>query len=187
MRTKHVTILLLAAALTLHSGTKAQEASLYTPANDRFLDVLPVDLGIGATAILRNDNTGATIDGDFIPGSKADINWGVASVWHAIHINEEADITLDYGGTRFQQPGAFAEYLFPDRPDAREAIAATMLYLSTCGDGNYAMTFTDLMPGTYYVAVGYLPDIAQGTYNLTVSADAPPGHDGLIRQEVVVR
>ncbi len=180
------TTILFAVTFILRMNVSAQ-STVHHPVNDRFLDIKPVELPGGSTILFTSDNTGATIDDDFIPGSIADINWGVASVWHAFHINTVADVTLNYCGTDFAQPGAFADYLFPDRPDAREAVPANTIFPAPCGDGNYAMTFNALAVGTYYVAVGYIPSIAEGEYALAVTATPPEATGHRVKEDVSVR
>ena len=188
MKTITIQPTLLAVALILCIDGVAQNTVFAQhPANDHFQNVQAQVLPLGSAVIFSNDNTGATIDNDFLPGSVADVNWGVASVWHAITLTEPADVVVDLCGTNFAQPGAFADYLFPDSPDVDQVIEATSLYPSPCSDGNYAMTFTDLAPGTYFMAVGDIPGIAEGNYSLTVSASAPGASGLMVKPDLSVR
>lgn len=188
MKTSIIQLAITATTSILASSSFAQgPLKSDAPYNDRYQLVQPVELSLGGALLFTNDNTGATIDDDFLPGSNVADNWGVASVWHAFTISENADVTVDFCGTGFQQPGAFAEYLFLGRPDRGNAREAATLFPSPCGDGNYAMTFTDLSAGTYFLPVGFIPKIAEGTYSITISATVPGAIDHSVRHDISLR
>lgn len=140
------------------------------PWNDRWTAVRPMALGANDVIAFSGDNTNATVEEDLMPGSPLDLAWGGPCVWHAFTTDRLTDVTVSFCGTAFAQPGAFVDELFMLAPNSQRAVQATTLFPARCGDGNYAMTFPSLPPGTYYIAVGYLSSIAEGDYLVTVSA-----------------
>ncbi|MEO8067904.1 MAG: hypothetical protein ABI599_09455 [Flavobacteriales bacterium] len=162
-------------AVLLSATTKAQESASSARDHDNVFAVEAVVLSANSSVHIQDDNSRATLQGDFIPGSQADRQWGTASVWHAFTLTEKSNLTIDLGGTEFVQPGAFFDGLLPEPVTAGNTITADALYLSAAKDGNYAMTFLALSPGTYYLPIGCIPDFAEGRYVLTVNTTPYPG------------
>ncbi|HMC96802.1 MAG TPA: hypothetical protein VKG92_04075, partial [Flavobacteriales bacterium] len=131
------------------------------PVNDECADAVIVDLPIDGSVTRNGDNTGATDSYGF--GN---------DVWEAFTTTECADVTVDYCGTTPAFGGAFTQ-LFVGCP------LTNLVYIgedniSTCGDGNYTLTFPQLPPGTYYYAVLQATG-ATGPYQITFSAVACSG------------
>lgn len=87
-------------------------------------------------------------------------------VWHSFVLTECSDVTIAYCGSG-GSPNAYLNIM-----DGCPCVSANYyLYHSydntSCGDGNYTVTWIDLLPGTYYVAV---PPSLFPNYCITVSA-----------------
>ncbi|MBU1637701.1 hypothetical protein KKC97_08570 [bacterium] len=86
-------------------------------------------------------------------------------VWHSFVVTECSDVTVDYCGSG-GSPNAYLNIM-----DDCPCTGTPNYYLydsyGDCGDGNYYVTWIDLLPGTYYVAVP--PDMFPN-YCITVSA-----------------
>ena len=154
------------------------EASGSTPSNDDCSSVIPEPLAVGGSITFNGDNTGATIDGDYVPGSALS-GAGLPSVWHAFTIDACADVTLRYCGTT----PAFLDYwvVLATGCPADAVIFNTSFNSDDCGDGNGTILYEDLPAGTYYVPVMLSTDVtfpAQGPYTLEVSAVACGGGTG---------
>lgn len=162
-------------AVLLGTTAMAQEGATIAPEHDDVRAVEALLLNNNSSVFIQDDNSGATVQGDFVLGSPADLYWAAASVWHAFTLAERSNLSIDLAGTTFVQPGAFFDGLLVEPTTTGHAITADALYLSTANDGNYAMTFLALSPGTYYFPVGLIPGVAEGHYNLKVSTTPYPG------------
>lgn len=175
MKTFKTTTTAISIAVLLGATATAQEASINAPVHDDLWTTEPVFLSANSSLRIQDDNSGATVQGDFIPGSLAERNWGAASVWHGFTLSERCNLTIDFAGTQFVQPGAFYDGLIMEPLGSANTIAADALYLSAAKDGNYAMTFLAMSPGTYYLPIGCIPGVAEGSYTLTVNTTPYPG------------
>jgi hypothetical protein len=138
------------------------------PSNDLCGDVSAETLTIGASLTFTGDNTGATFDGDAVPGSFMDL--GLPSVWHAFTTTDCADVTISYCGI---DPvfGNTWNWLATTCP-ADVMINATTFNTDDCGDGNKTLYFNALPAGTYYLPILLEPfSGAQGPYSVEVAAD----------------
>lgn len=136
--------------------------------NDLCADVVPVPLANGTSIEFTGDNTGATITGDYEPGSIL-ASFNEPSVWHAFTTAECSDITLDYCGT----VPAFTEYwnVLATTCPANNVLVVTQLYDNgACGDGNVTMHFNGVPPGTYLYPVWSEAGVTEGPYTINVSA-----------------
>ncbi|MFZ1686586.1 MAG: hypothetical protein WAU70_04140 [Flavobacteriales bacterium] len=175
MKTYRTTTTAISIAILLGATAHAQEAGINTRGYDDVRTAEALLLSANSTIRIQDDNSGATIQGDFVPGSPAELNWGAASVWHAFTLGERSNLTIDFAGTEFVQPAAFFDGLVMEPTTTAHTMVADALYLSTAKDGNYAMTFLALSPGTYYLPIGHIPGVAEGRYALTVNTTPYPG------------
>lgn len=146
------------------------------PVNDGCGSTTAVDLPLGGSITLSGDNTNATEDGDFVPGSGLE-GFGPV-VWHQFTISGSADITAAYCGTTpaFQNLAAFLARTCP-ATDADYVLFSSGEFTS-CPDGNGTITWIGVTAGTYYFPV--LMDAensAAGPYTILLSAIAPPSND----------
>ena len=140
-----------------------------SPENDICGNVTAEALTIGGGLTFTGDNTGATFDGDAVPGSFMDL--GLPSVWHAFTTTDCADVTISYCGI---DPvfGNTWNWLALSCP-ADVMLNATTFNSDDCGDGNKTLYFNALPAGTYYLPVLTEPfSGAQGPYTLEVTAAA---------------
>lgn len=138
--------------------------------NDFCQDVTPVALPLGSSIQFTGDNTGATIDGDFAPGSTLG-SVGIPCTWHAFTVTSCADITIDYCGTS----PAFVEFwnvLATTCPANNVYIFTSQYNYTACGDGNPTMYFLNAPAATYYFPVWYEDPGAIGEYTINVAAVA---------------
>ena len=148
------------------------------PVNDLCGSVTPDALAVGATVTFTGDNTGATITGDYVPGSTLDGS-GFASVWHAITTTECTDLLVEYCGTT----PAFGNVwivLATSCPADNDLVFQTSFNDTDCGDGNFTIEYLGVPAGTYYVPVLTEPGVAEGPYTIDISATAcpaPPAND----------
>lgn len=136
--------------------------------NDTCTTVVPVPLAVGESVVFTGDNTGATIDLDYAPGSIL-AGLGIPSSWHAFTITTCADLTISYCGTS----PAFTEYwnVLATTCPANNTLIVTQQYNTTvCGDGNPTIYFLGAQPATYYFPVWYEDPGATGPYTVTVAA-----------------
>lgn len=141
--------------------------------NDFCQDVTPVALPLGTSIEFTGDNTGATIAGDFAPGSTLG-SLGIPSTWHAFTVTSCADITISYCGTA----PAFTEFwnvLATTCPANNVYLFTSQYNYTACGDGNPTMYFLNAPAATYYFPVWYEDPGANGPYTITVSAAACGG------------
>lgn len=127
-----------------------------TPANDECSGATVQDLPVGGSVEVNGDNTGAT-DSEGV---------GFATVWEAFSITECADVVISYCGTV-----GFDTELFQLTQGCPFATVIDSSAVGDCGDGNLAVLFLGLQPGTYYVPV-YSDPGAQGPYTITMFAQA---------------
>lgn len=135
------------------------------PTNDLCTSVAPQALALGATLQFFGDNTGATFEGDAVPGSVMDL--GLSSVWHAFTTTECLDVAVRYCGIN-PVYGNTWNWLATSCP-AAGLINASSFNTTDCGDGNKTLYFNELPAGTYYLPI--LNDAfngAQGPYNISV-------------------
>lgn len=141
--------------------------------NDFCQDVTPVPLPLGSSVEFSGDNTGATIDGDYVPGSTLG-SLGIPSTWHAFTVTACSNITISYCGTA----PAFTEFwnvLATTCPANNVYIFTPQYNYTACGDGNPTMYFQNAPAATYYYPVWYEDPGAAGPYTITVSAVACGG------------
>ena len=142
------------------------------PVNDLCGSVTADPLSVGGSISFSGDNTGATIAGDYVPGSTLDAD-GMASVWHAFTTTECADVTLDYCGTN-PAFGNVWVVLATSCPADDALVFAGGFNDTDCVDGNFTLFFPGLPAGTYYVPVMLDPGVAEGPYSISISAVACP-------------
>ncbi|MBK7945152.1 MAG: T9SS type A sorting domain-containing protein [Flavobacteriales bacterium] len=141
--------------------------------NDFCQDVIPVPLALGSTIQFTGDNTGATIQGDFVPGSTLG-NLNIPSTWHAFTVTSCANITINYCGTS----PAFVEFwnVLATTCPANNVYQFTPQYnYTTCGDGNPTLYFQNVPAATYYYPVWFEDPGGIGPYEINVSATACGG------------
>lgn len=153
----------LLSLLILSSGTNAFSQE-YDLCGDAPVDALPV----GGTLVYNGDNSTATFDGDFVPGSGlAALN--VPSTWRAFVTTECADIRIDYCGSA----SVFIDFwniLATTCPAGNLYISTQQYNYAACGDGNPTMYFPNVTPGTYYYPIWYDAVDASGPYTITIEA-----------------
>lgn len=147
------------------------------PVNDSCSSVVPQALAPGGSLPLSGTTTGATDNGDYLPGSVLDGE--PPAVWHAIDLSDCADLTLSYCGTAsvFQ---SISTVLASGCPAGNDVVFADSFNFTECGDGNATVRFTNVPAGTYYLPVLFDPVLANGDYLLLVDAAAcivPPAND----------
>lgn len=138
-----------------------------TPPNDACGSATPVALAVGGSVDFSGDNTGATSDGDAVPGSALDpID---PTVWHAFTTTECANVTVSYCNTN----PAFGNvwiFLSPSCPVGDDFVLGGF-DLDICPD-NVVVSYFNLPAGTWYLPVLLDPGVAEGPYSITVSATA---------------
>lgn len=133
-------------------------------------DAVPVSLAAGATLTFSGDNTTSTFPGDAVAGSLLD-QFPFPNTWHAFTTSECANVTVSYCGTN---PGwtTIWKLLTTDCP-ADSIINASASDQTTCANGNWTFSFSELEAGTYYLPV---PNVGfgqgGGPYSIDVSAVA---------------
>ncbi|MCB9193815.1 MAG: hypothetical protein H6597_04710 [Flavobacteriales bacterium] len=142
------------------------------PPNDSCSGVGFTPLAVGNTLTFTGDNTGATITGDYGPGSQLEA-LGLASVWHGFSLSSCADVTVTYCG---QNPawGDIWIVLSTGCPaDDNNVVISTDYNDTDCGDGNFTVHYVGLQAGSYYMPVMLDPAFdAEGPYSIHVSAAA---------------
>ena len=151
------------------------EVPVVTPANDLCGDVTAEELLIDATLTFMGDNTGATIDGDYEPGSPLEAD-SLPSVWHAFTTTGCANVIVSYCGTApaFQNVWTV---LTTGCPGGAGIVQGDSVNTDDCGDGNTWIAFYDLPAGTYYLPVKLdtsSTSPAVGPYSVQVSAAHGP-------------
>ncbi len=145
-----------------------------TPVNDG-CTATAEPLGVGALLTFSGTTAGATMTGDFVPGSDLEAG-GEPTVWHAFTTTECTDVTVSYCGTTPAFENIWV-ILATSCPAGDDYIAAAAYENTTCSDGNYTLVFTYLPAGTYYLPVMFDATAANGPYTIEVSAVAcVPGY-----------
>ena len=142
-------------------------------------DAIPEALAVGGSLLFTGDNTAATFAGDAVPGSLLD-QYPSPNTWHAFTTTECADVTVSYCGTDAGWSNVWK--LLATTCPADAVIQASSSDDTTCPNGNWTFSFTNLAPGTYYLPV---PNVGfgqgGGAYSIEVSAsvcaNAPPAND----------
>lgn len=148
--------------------TVLASASLPAQSNDDCTGVTPLPIPMGGTVTFNGDNTGATITGDFLPGSLLDLA-GVPVVWHAFTTDNCSNLTISYCGS----PSVFVDFwnvLLTTCPGSNQMVVTQSYNYTACGDGNPTMLFSSLPAGTYYYPVWTEAGTAEGPYTLQVTA-----------------
>ena len=141
-----------------------------TPPNDQCTDVTAEALNVGTPLVFTGDNTNATIDNDYAPGSLLDGS-GTPSVFHAFTLTECCSLQISYCGTTPTFGNAWI--VIGTECPVNELIFNTSFNTSDCPDGNVTVYYDSLAAGTYYMPV--LQDAsATGPYTVTLTATATP-------------
>ncbi len=141
--------------------------------NDLCFGLVAEPLPIGGTVTFTGDNSNATGINDFDPNSPFA---GAPVKWHRFNNPGCATISISYCG---QNPvwGNVLGILATDCP-ALNTIFFTSVDQTTCVDGNYTYTWSQLSAGDYFIPV--LLDASQnatGPYSITVSSLACPDNN----------
>ncbi|HRP82570.1 MAG TPA: T9SS type A sorting domain-containing protein [Flavobacteriales bacterium] len=157
-----------AALLFLASfGAHAQTA----PVNDLCGNVTPATLAIGSTLTFTGNNEGATVEGDYVPGSVLD-GFNVAVVWEAFTTSECAQVRIAFCGSAAPFLSEYFWDVIAQQCPANEIIVTVDYNNTECPDGQPVLYFNDLPAGTYYYPVWSVQNEAVGDYVLTVTATA---------------
>ncbi len=135
------------------------------PVNDACGALPAVPLMVGDTTLFTGDNTHATAQGDFAPGS---MFAGAVATWHTFTLSTCASVKLSYCA----QPG-WSNVLggLATSCPADEMIMADAMDLVRCGGDGVSFRFDEL---------------AAGTYHLPILADQASGSIGAYSVEVIV-
>jgi hypothetical protein len=143
------------------------------PENDNCGDVTAENLTVGGSLVFTGDNTGATITGDFEPGSDLE-GLGFATVWHAFTTTECSNITVSYCAT---EPAFvdFWSFLSTACPTGDDVVLNSSVNFTDCANQDITIFYNNLPAGTWYLPV--MNDPAPGTfsvgpYSIDVSAAA---------------
>ncbi|GIV35221.1 MAG: hypothetical protein KatS3mg031_2756 [Chitinophagales bacterium] len=145
---------------------------LPAPANDDCLDATVTAVNTGTPAVISGTNAGATMDA--FEASE----FGFAVVWESFTLTGNCNnVTISYCGSVSQTFNVFAtlyrsctpgDFVTDDDGQADE---------TTCGDGNFTYTFSNLPAGTYLIPIFADPAFLDtlGPYTVTITAnDCPP-------------
>jgi Secretion system C-terminal sorting domain len=127
-------------------------------------------LPLGGSITFTGDNTTATGDNDFDPGSPYA---GSPVFWHKFTNPGCATVTVSYCGQSPAWTSTFA-FLATDCP-ALNLVQFSNTNTTDCGDGNVTYIYTQLPGGDYYLPV--LANVGAGSigpYNIQVSSVACP-------------
>lgn len=163
------------------------------PVNDQCGDVSAEDLAVGSSLTFTGDNTGATMGGDYEPGSDLESS-GLASVWHAFTTTECANVSVSYCGT---DPAFLNAWIFLSTtcPATDDILPSASFNTDDCADGNVTMYYPNLPAGTYYLPVMNDPNVeslAVGPYTIEVAATGclpGPSNDectGAVNQDLAI-
>ncbi len=131
------------------------------PPNDNCQDVVPVDLFAGSPLTFTGDNRGSTNDCSLLLRAQA---------WHAFTITECMNVTIDFCSTT---PAFGSVYVVVMQGCPCGSYTYGSYDWAACGDGNVTMTYSALMPGTYYIPVLLDPALnAAGPYTIHVNASS---------------
>jgi hypothetical protein len=167
--TYYVPVLLLPAdnAVGPYTITLSATACSSGGANDLCGNVEPVPLMTGGSLTLTGDNSGATADGDFVPGS---VYTGAPVTWHAFTTTSCTNITVSYCGQSPAWTNALGTLMTTCPGDENNAVPLSAFDNTSCGDGNLTYQFNEVPAGTYYVPVLLDPgNNAVGPYEILVS------------------
>ncbi|MBK8340641.1 MAG: T9SS type A sorting domain-containing protein [Flavobacteriales bacterium] len=143
------------------------------PPNDDCADVVPEALATNATLIFTGDNTGATLDGDWLPG------FGFSNspvVWHAFTTDACNDLIVTYCGMTPAWGNAFGFLPLTCPGDTVRVLCDDFNYVD-CGDGNPTFYYNELPAGTYYLPVLLDPGSnAVGPYSIAVTSNPCAGY-----------
>lgn len=136
--------------------------------NDLCTSVTPDALAVGNTIVWTGDNTGATIDNDYVGGSIF-ANSGIPAVWHAFTTSACADITIDYCDSDASW-NEFWNALLLTCPGSNSFIPTPQYNYSECANGNATMYFLNVPTGTYFFPVWTEDPGGIGPYTINVTA-----------------
>lgn len=130
----------------------------------------PNTLCTGAGVVSVAVGTPVTVTGNN-QGSLTDPVLGATLVWEGFTTTECADLTVSYCGTSPAFMGGLA-YLAVGCPLTNLVFNTGQNVIgNVCGDGNFAILFPELPPGTYYYPVLEAPG-SSGNYSITFIAAA---------------
>ncbi|MGB3526739.1 MAG: GEVED domain-containing protein [Flavobacteriales bacterium] len=156
--------------VTLHISGDVQRGG-GAPVNDECSGAVNQDLAVGSTVTFTGDNTGATTGSDSLGTTPA--------VWEMFTTTECSNLAISYCGTTPAFGNAFAN-LFIGCP-LTDFIPNSGFDVTTCGDGNFTIQYSEVPAGTYHYAIMLdAANDAVGPYTLNVSATAcasVPGND----------
>lgn len=133
-------------------------------------DVPPNTLCSGAGIVPVSVGTPVTVTGNN-EGSSTDPVLGATLVWEGFTTTECTDMTVSYCGTTPAFLGGLA-YLAVGCPLTNLVFNTGQNVIgNVCGDGNFAILFPELPPGTYYYPVLEAPG-SSGNYSVTFIATA---------------
>ncbi|MCB0792810.1 MAG: T9SS type A sorting domain-containing protein [Flavobacteriales bacterium] len=142
------------------------------PPNDLCSGVSFTSLPVGGAVDFTGDNTGATIAGDYGPGSGLEA-LGLASVWHGFTIASCANVTVTYCGLNPAWGDVWIVLSTGCPADDNNVVFNTDFNDTDCGDGNFTINYVNLPAGNYYLPVMLDPALdAEGPYTVHVSATA---------------
>jgi hypothetical protein len=131
------------------------------PPNDNCSSVTPVPLTPGSPLTFSGTGIGATNDCPLL---------NFPEVWESFSINEELNVTIDFCG---MTPPVISILTVLTQCQCNSLINNTgNINWTNCGDGNPAITFRHLPPGTYYYPILASFDVA-GPYTMHVTAEVP--------------
>ena len=139
------------------------------PENDECGSVTAQALNVGSPVTFAGTTIGATVTGDYAPGSALDGSG--PSVWHAFTITECASVTVAYCGTT----PAFGNVwiVLADACPANDLFFFQTWDTTQCGDQNITIFYDSLAAGTYYLPV-LVDGTANGPYTILLTATATP-------------
>jgi len=157
-------------SIVVTTGAQAahQQASR-APVNDDCANAYAFDLYPNSPVTYCDDNTGATEDCSALSGGT------YREVWYRLTTFETLTVSIRYCGT---SPAFYNAYIVMDPacPCSGSFLYASGWENTSCGDGNWSLTWANLAPGTYYwplltdSAGGY----AEGPYCVTFTGVPPP-------------
>ena len=144
-------------------------------ANHNCSDVTPQPLIAGTTLTFTGNISGYDATDDCPALVQAAFPWAseLPQVWVAFTTSEWMDVELDYCGS---DPAWWVGYTVVIDQCCSLFVAADGVDYALCPDGNYAMFFNDLPPGTHYYPIPDIPRYAAGQYVINVNGTAvsPP-------------
>ncbi len=141
------------------------------PVNDHCQDVQPVALATGNSVVFTGNTTGATTDGDNVPGSGLD-GFNSPVVWHAFTTDVCADIAVSFCGSATPFMTDYFWNALSLQCPADQLLVSWDYNNSECPDGQPVIHFSEVAAGTYYYPVWADPSGPVGDYIITISAVA---------------